>query len=69
MVSKQRYYAPSDWNFSNNCLEGTEWSVTGSSDNMYTVRITNRGFVCTCQGFGFHGKCKHAKTVVEKFDE
>lgn len=66
---KERYLAPEDWNFKNNLLVGTEWTVDGSkAGSSYTVTLTPKGFKCDCTGFTFHGKCKHSKTVVERFD-
>ena len=66
---KERYYAPSDWNFKDNLLVGTEWSVPGSKPgSSYVVALTAKGFKCECQGFTFKGKCKHTTTVVERFD-
>lgn len=66
---KERYYAPSDWNFKDNLLVGTEWSVAGSkAGSSYVVALTPKGFKCDCTGFTFHGKCKHTIQVVERFD-
>jgi hypothetical protein len=71
-VSKKyakRYLQPDGWNFKNNFLVGTEWSVAGSKkDSFYTVVLTNQGFTCDCYGFQFHGRCKHSAQVVERFD-
>ena len=65
----RRFLTPDDWNFKNHYLEGTTWSVQGSKkDSFYSVVLTKNGFSCTCTGFQFHGKCKHATEVVEKFD-
>lgn len=46
---------------------GVIWSVIGSKGNEYEVELTNKGFTCTCSGFGFHGKCKHISAVGNKF--
>lgn len=65
----RRFLKPDDWNFKNHYLVGTEWSVAGSKkDSFYSVVLTENGFSCTCTGFQFHGKCKHAVAVVERFD-
>jgi hypothetical protein len=65
----KRYLKLEDWNFKNNPLVGTEWSVPGSkSGSVYTVALTDKGFTCTCTGFTFHGKCKHSIDIVEKFN-
>jgi hypothetical protein len=66
---QERYYTPSDWNFKNNPLAGTEWTVLGSkAGSSYIVALTTKGFKCDCTGFTFHGKCKHTTQVVERFD-
>jgi hypothetical protein len=28
--------------------------------------MTDRGWVCNCTGFNFHGKCKHINKVHER---
>ena len=67
---KERFYAPEGWDFKTNFLVGTEWTVDGSkADSSYTVTLTAKGFKCSCTGFTFHGKCKHSKEVVERFDD
>lgn len=68
-MTRNNAYSPDGWVFKNNWLIGTEWTVSGSKGNSYTVRITERGFVCDCTGFVFYGKCKHSKGVADKFDE
>jgi len=65
---RKRYYAPSDWNFKGNTLVGTVWTVAGSKGSEYNVTLTEKGFECSCTGFTFHGKCKHAIEIVEKFN-
>ena len=66
---KERYYAPEGWSFENNFLVGTEWTVDGSKvGSSYVVALTPKGFKCDCTGFTFHGKCKHSKTIAERFD-
>ena len=66
---KERYYAAEGWNLDNNFLVGTEWTVDGSkAGSSYTVTLTPKGFKCTCTGFTFYGKCKHAILVAERFD-
>jgi hypothetical protein len=66
---KERYYAPEGWDFKNNFLVGTEWSVAGSkAGSSYVVALTPKGFKCDCTGFTFHGKCKHTTQIAERFD-
>lgn len=64
----KRYVKPEGWNFKDHHLAGTEWTVTGSKDNTYTVALTTNGFECSCTGFKFQGKCKHATEIIERFD-
>jgi hypothetical protein len=65
----KRYLKPDGWNFKDNPLVGTEWSVAGSKKNsFYTVALTEQGFTCDCTGFTFYGKCKHSEQIVEAFD-
>ena len=68
-MKKNSAYAPPHWNFVGHWLVGTCWQVNGSKQNTYSVTITERGFVCDCTGFVFHGKCKHTKSIAEKFDD
>ncbi len=66
----RRYLKPDGWNFKNNHLVGTEWSVAGSkAGTFYAVVLTDKGFSCDCTGFQFHGKCKHSNQVAERFDD
>ena len=66
---KERFYAPEGWKFKSNFLVGIEWLVDGSKKgSSYTVTLTPKGFTCSCTGFVFHGKCKHSREVVERFD-
>lgn len=62
-----RYYAPEEINFSRHWAAGTEYTVTGSRDNVYTVEFTTRGFTCDCTGMKMHGKCKHTRNIAEKW--
>ena len=65
---KPRFFKPEGWQFKNSWLEGMEWPVTGSTGKTYRVAHTPQGFTCDCQGFGFHGYCKHSKGVVRKIE-
>lgn len=44
---------------------GTEWTATGSKGDTYTIKMLDNGFTCDCPAFR---KCKHIKSVEEKFD-
>ena len=39
------------------------WAVVGSKGARYTVRAVQGRYTCTCPGFGWRGKCKHAAQV------
>jgi hypothetical protein len=47
-------------------LVGVQWPVTGSKGDKYFVEMTNWGFECTCVAYR---KCKHIKSVEEKFND
>jgi hypothetical protein len=42
----------------------TKWNVSGSKDNIYTIKMSDKGFTCDCPAFK---KCKHIKSIEEKF--
>lgn len=66
MKYKQRYLQP--FNTENHWAVGVQWEVEGSKNNTYTVELHDKGFTCSCPGFGFHGKCKHSVNVAGGFD-
>ena len=39
------------------------WQVEGSKGNIYTVRLSNGSYSCTCPGFGFRRKCRHITEI------
>ena len=43
--------------------EGRFWIVKGSKGDEYKVTELNGNYSCTCSGFKFRGKCKHAESV------
>ena len=47
-------------------LIGVQWPVTGSKGDQYKVEMTNWGFECNCIAYR---KCKHIKSVEEKFND
>lgn len=51
-------------NTKNHWAVGIQWPVTGSKGDAYTVEMTPYGFDCTCPAYR---KCKHIKTVEERF--
>lgn len=62
-----RYLVPAEIGFKGHWASGTEYTVAGSRDNIYTVKITDKGFTCDCIGMTMHGKCKHTATIAEKW--
>ena len=43
--------------------EGRFWIVKGSKGDEYKVTELNGNLSCTCSGFRFRGKCKHADSI------
>ena len=43
-----------------------KWTVTGSKGDKYTVRRVDGVLQCSCTGYKYHGKCKHAKQIEDK---
>jgi hypothetical protein len=43
--------------------EGRMWVVKGSKGDEYKVTEVNGNLSCTCSGFRFRGKCRHAESV------
>ena len=39
------------------------WSVKGSKGNVYTVKLSEGTFSCTCPGYGFRRKCRHITEI------
>lgn len=39
------------------------WTVAGSKGDSYTVSRIDGKYVCSCTGFKFHGRCKHATKI------
>lgn len=44
---------------------GTVWNAEGSKGT-YNIEMLDKGFTCDCPAFK---KCKHIKSVEERFDE
>jgi len=42
------------------------WSVKGSKGNVYTVKLSEGTFSCTCPGFGFRRKCRHITEIKDE---
>ena len=62
-----RYLMPAEINFKSHWAINTEFTVQGSRDNVYTVKVTAKGFNCDCTGMKMHGKCKHTTNIAEKW--
>lgn len=39
------------------------WRVEGSKGNIYTVKLSEGTYTCTCPGFSFRRKCRHIEGV------
>ena len=39
------------------------WSVKGSKGNIYTVKLSQGAYSCTCPGYGFRRKCRHITEI------
>ena len=39
------------------------WSVKGSKGNIYTVKLSQGMYSCSCPGFGFRRKCRHIAEI------
>lgn len=41
-------------------------TVEGSKGQKYFLSNSGEGWVCTCTGYRFHGKCKHILSLTDK---
>jgi len=39
------------------------WKVAGSKGDSYNVSLIDGRYVCSCTGFKFYGRCKHATKI------
>tara|TARA_B100001250_G_C19333995_1_gene585974 strand:- start:92 stop:406 length:315 start_codon:yes stop_codon:yes gene_type:complete len=39
------------------------WRVEGSKGNIYTIKLSDGTYSCTCPGFGFRRKCRHITEI------
>ena len=65
---KKKYLKPANFKTEGHWMVGFVWNVVGSKGNNYSVELHDKGFECDCMGFGFHGYCKHSKSVVKKLE-
>jgi hypothetical protein len=47
-------------------LVGFSWPYVNCKGKTYHTTMTDKGWVCDCPGFNFHGKCKHIVKVHER---
>jgi len=43
-----------------------KWTVTGSKGDKYIVSKMDGVLQCSCTGYKYHGKCKHAKQIEDQ---
>ncbi len=55
MVYKPREVAP--------VAGENSWSVKGSKGNVYTVKLSQGVYSCSCPGYGFRRKCRHITEI------
>ena len=65
---QKKYLKPSLFDPKGHWLTGIIWPVKGSKGNEYSVELHDVGFECDCPGFGFHGYCKHSKSVLKQVE-
>mgnify|MGYP004044735779 CR=1 FL=1 len=39
------------------------WNVKGSKGNIYTVKLSEGVYSCSCPGYGFRRKCRHITEI------
>lgn len=39
------------------------WTLAGSRGSVYTVRLANKKYSCSCPGFQFRNHCRHVEQV------
>jgi len=64
----KRYLKPKEFDPKGHWMTGIVWPVKGSKGNEYSVTLHDSGFECDCPGFGFHGYCKHSKSVLKQVE-
>lgn len=66
----KRYLKPKSFDTRDSIFTGLVWTVPSSrGTSNYSVTLDDRGFECDCPGFGFHGYCKHSKSVLKRVEE
>ena len=65
----KRYMKPTAFDAKDHWMVGLVWPVVGSKGNEYSVELHDQGFECDCPGFGYHGKCKHSRSVDARITE
>lgn len=65
---KQKFLKPSVFDPKGHWMTGITWPVKGSTGNDYSVTLHDMGFECDCRGFGWHGYCKHSRSVLKQVE-
>jgi hypothetical protein len=42
------------------------WRVKGSKGNIYTVKLSQGIYSCSCPGYGFRRKCRHIEEIKDE---
>ena len=65
---KQKFLKPNIFDPKGHWMTGITWPVKGSTGNDYSVTLHDMGFECDCRGFGWHGYCKHSRSVLKQVE-
>lgn len=65
----KKYFKPELFDYKTHWAVGLEYPFRGSKGEYYTVEITTKGLSCTCTGMTFRGKCKHAESVAQRWQD
>jgi len=65
---QKKFLKPTEFDPKNHWMVGITWPVKGSTGNDYSVTLHDVGFECDCQGFGYHGYCKHSRSVLKQVE-
>jgi len=65
----KRYLKPT-FEHKRSIFNGLTWTVSSSrGDSEYSITLSDSGFDCDCPGFGYHGYCKHSRSIDKRVKE